>query len=220
MATGSEPAQRHPACNRAISVPFAAHSDPIRRITQVRTDGRPNLYDGLLVRRGRASNRPLIVGGPGMSRVHSLGFEALESRELLSRAHPAIAHAAKDHARPAAVGAPLVLSGTLTVNNRAATTNQNLDGGYTNSVPVSGQLSGLGQVSGVWYESTDSYGDYLGPDTITLHARRGASPSHSATRPPGPPTRPATTPSTTSTPSMSSATRAPTPGPRRAAPST
>ncbi len=109
-----------------------------------------------------------------MSRVHSLGFEALESRELLSRAHPAIAHAAKDHARPAAVGAPLVLSGTLTVNNRAATTNQNLDGGYTNSVPVSGQLSGLGQVSGVWYESTDSYGDYLGPDTITLHGAQGS----------------------------------------------
>ena len=52
-------------------------------------------------------------------------------------------------------------------------TNTNLDGGYTTSVPVSGQLNGLGQVHGVWYESTDQFGDYLGPDTITLHDAQG-----------------------------------------------
>ena len=52
-------------------------------------------------------------------------------------------------------------------------TNTNLDGGYTTSVPVSGQLNGLGKVHGVWYESTDQFGDYLGPDTITLRGAQG-----------------------------------------------
>jgi hypothetical protein len=108
-----------------------------------------------------------------MSHGRPLRFEALESRELLSRAHAA-AHHGRAHARPAEVGAPLVLGGTLTVDNRATSANQNLDGGYTNSVPVSGQLGGLGQVRGVWYESTDSFGDYLGPDTITLHGAQGS----------------------------------------------
>lgn len=111
-----------------------------------------------------------------MSRVRSLRFEALESRELLSTVHAA-AHAARAHpkakAKAAVVAAPLVLNGTLTVENRAASTDQNLDGGYTNSVPVSGQLAGLGEVHGVWYESSDSFGDYLGPDTITLHGAQG-----------------------------------------------
>jgi hypothetical protein len=109
-----------------------------------------------------------------MSRVHSLRFDALEARELLSGAHAARAHAAGAHARPAAVGAPLVLDGTLIADNRAATTNTNMDGGYTTSVPVSGQLSGLGKVHGVWYESTDAYGDYVGPDTVTLHGSQGS----------------------------------------------
>ena len=104
-----------------------------------------------------------------MNHVHSLRFEALEARELLSGAH-----AARAHARSAAVGAPLVLEGTLTANNRAASTNMNMDGGYTTSVPVSGQLSGVGQVHGLWYESTDEYGDYLGPDTVTLNGSQGS----------------------------------------------
>jgi hypothetical protein len=108
-----------------------------------------------------------------MSRVHAPGFDALESRELLSRAHGA-AHHGRAHAGPAEVGAPLVLDGTLTVDNRAAATNQNLDGGDTTSVPVSGELNGLGQVRGVWYESTDAYGDYLGPETVTLHGAQGS----------------------------------------------
>jgi hypothetical protein len=67
-----------------------------------------------------------------------------------------------------------VLDGTLTADNHAAATTTNLDGGYTNSVPVSGQLSELGQVHGVWSESTDAYGNYLGPDTVTLHGSQGS----------------------------------------------
>ena len=41
-----------------------------------------------------------------MSHVHSLGFEALEARKLLTKAHVAVAH----HA-PAVVAVPLVLDG-------------------------------------------------------------------------------------------------------------
>jgi hypothetical protein len=109
-----------------------------------------------------------------MRRAHSLRFEILESRALLSGAHAARAHAARAHARPAAVGAPLVLDGTLTAANHAASTNMDMGGGYTTSVPVSGQLSGLGQVHGVWSESTDAYGHYQGPDTVTLHGSQGS----------------------------------------------
>jgi hypothetical protein len=108
-----------------------------------------------------------------MNHVRILHFDPLEARELLSRAHAAVAHAARAHAAPAVAAAPLVLDGTLTVNNRAATSTTNLDGGYTTSVPISGQLAGLGEVRGVWYESTDSLGNYLGPDTITLRGTQG-----------------------------------------------
>ena len=109
-----------------------------------------------------------------MSHVHSLHFESLEARELLSTTHPAAAHAAKAHAKAAVATVPLVLDGTLTVNNSEAISDENLDGGYTTSVPVSRAARALGQVTGVWYESTDAYGDYLGPDTITLHGAQGA----------------------------------------------
>jgi hypothetical protein len=110
-----------------------------------------------------------------MRRVRFLRFDSLESRELLSRAHGALGHAARAHAqaRPAAA-APLTLSGTLTVVGRAGTTSPNLDGGYTTSMPVKGQLDGLGAVHGVWSESTDSLGNYLGPDTVTLRDAQGA----------------------------------------------
>jgi hypothetical protein len=67
-----------------------------------------------------------------------------------------------------------VLDGTLTVENKRAMTDTNLDGGDTTSVPVIGQLSGLGAVHGVWFESTDQFGDYLGPDTITLRDAQGS----------------------------------------------
>jgi hypothetical protein len=109
-----------------------------------------------------------------MGRVRFLRFEALESRKLLSTAHGAGAHGARAHARPSAVGAPLTLAGTLTIVNHAASTSPNVDGGYTNSVPVKGQLDRLGQVHGVWYESTDSFGNDLGPDTVTLRDAQGA----------------------------------------------
>jgi hypothetical protein len=109
-----------------------------------------------------------------MSRVHCLRFDALEARELLSTAHHAAAHAAKAHARPAAVAGPLALDGTLTVNNRATVENMDAEDDTITTVPVSGQLGAMGQVSGLWYESVDAYGDYLGPDTITLHGAQGS----------------------------------------------
>jgi hypothetical protein len=109
-----------------------------------------------------------------MSHVHSLHFEALEARELLSTTHPAAAHAAKAHAKAAVATVPLVLDGTVTVKNSEDLSDENLDGGYTTSVPVSGPLGALGQVTGLWYESSDSMGDYLGPDTITFHDSQGA----------------------------------------------
>jgi hypothetical protein len=154
-------------------IPPAANPDLTRRIAQVRKAGRPNPGDGLLVRRGRAFDRPVIAGGSGMRRIHSLRFEALESRELLSRAHAA-AHAARDHAKPAVAGVPLVLDGTLTVDNNAASEEQNPDGSTTMSVPVTGQLGALGKVSGYWYESSDEFGDYEGPDEIVLRSSQGA----------------------------------------------
>jgi len=107
-----------------------------------------------------------------MKHVHSLRFEALEARQLLSRAHVhvAVAHAA----RPAAT--PVVLNGTLTVDNNpnATTTTMNEDGSMTTSVPVAGHLGALGQVHGIWDETVDSFGDYEGPDTLTLHDSNGA----------------------------------------------
>ena len=106
-----------------------------------------------------------------MKHVHSLRFETLEARQLLSRAHvhAAVAHAA----RPAAT--PVVLNGTLTVDNNpnATTTTTNEDGSMTTSVPVAGQLGALGQIHGIWDETVDSFGDYEGPDTLTLHASNG-----------------------------------------------
>jgi len=106
-----------------------------------------------------------------MKHVHSLRFETLEARQLLSRAHvhAAVAHAA----RPAAT--PVVLNGTLTVDNNpnATTTTTNEDGSITTSVPVAGQLGALGQVHGIWDETVDSFGDYEGPDTLTLHDSKG-----------------------------------------------
>lgn len=109
-----------------------------------------------------------------MNRIRNLHVEHLESRELLSGAHAARAHAARAHAAPAAAAAPLVLDGTLTVNNRAASTDTNLSGGYTTSAPVSGQLGGLGKVRGYWVESSDGFGNYMGPDTITLRGAQGS----------------------------------------------
>ena len=81
-----------------------------------------------------------------------------------------MAHAA----RPAAT--PVVLNGTLNVDNNpnATTTTTNEDGSMTTSVPVAGQLGALGEVHGLWDETVDSFGDYEGPDTLTLHDSNGA----------------------------------------------
>jgi len=103
-----------------------------------------------------------------MRHVRSLFFESLEARKLLSKAHVSIAHA-----KPAVVATPIVLSGTLTVDNKATTTTMNPDSSMTTSIPVSGQLSTLGQVRGTWDETSDQYGDYEGPDTIQLRSSKG-----------------------------------------------
>jgi hypothetical protein len=102
-----------------------------------------------------------------MSHVHFLRFEDLEARRLLSKVHVAVAHPA-----PAAV--PLMLDGTLAVNNNGASTTMNPDGSSTTTVPVAGRLGALGEVRGVWYENVDAYGDSAGSDTITLRNSKGA----------------------------------------------
>jgi hypothetical protein len=104
-----------------------------------------------------------------MSHVRSISFDSLESRQLLSKAHVVAAHA-----KPAVAATLLVLNGTLTVDNKAASTTMNEDGSTTTSIPVSGQLSALGQVRGTWEESSDQYGDYEGPDTIQLRGSKGS----------------------------------------------
>jgi hypothetical protein len=105
-----------------------------------------------------------------MKHVHSLRFETLETRQLLSTAHGAVAHAAR------AAAAPLVLNGTLTVDNSpdASSTIMNADGSMTTSVTVAGQLGTLGEVHGIWDETVDAYGDYEGPDELILHDAKGS----------------------------------------------
>jgi hypothetical protein len=115
-----------------------------------------------------------------MAHAHSPHFDTLEARELLTGSV-----AAHGHPSPAAA-APLVLEGTLTVNNRAAMSVANLDGSSTTSVPVSGRLAGLGVVRGAWNESTDPYGDYQGPDTIHLRDAQGTFTVVFSNQSPGP----------------------------------
>ena len=103
-----------------------------------------------------------------MSHARALRFESLEARELLSGAGPM-----KPGAAHAVTAAPLVLSGTLTVDNQASTTSMDEEEDTITSTPVSGQLGTLGKVHGVWTESADQYGDYLGPDTIKIHTAKG-----------------------------------------------
>ncbi len=102
-----------------------------------------------------------------MRHVRALGFEPLEGRQLLSRAHPAINH---PHAAPIS----LVLDGTLTVDSKAATSTTTADGGQMTSTPVGGVLGSLGKVHGVWNQTVDSLGGYEGPDTIVLRNANGA----------------------------------------------
>jgi hypothetical protein len=102
-----------------------------------------------------------------MKHVYWPGFETLEARKLLSKVHVAVAHAT-----PAATG-PIVLNGTLTVDSKRATMMTNADGSSTSVVPVSGQIGALGTVHGVWDNTVDAYGDYVGPDTLALHNSKG-----------------------------------------------
>jgi hypothetical protein len=102
-----------------------------------------------------------------MRHVRNLGFDCLEGRRLLSRLHSNLARP------PRAAAVPLVLDGTLTVNNRASTSMMNFDGGSSNSVPVSGKLGALGQVRGTWNETVDQYGAPTGLDTLRLRGPQG-----------------------------------------------
>lgn len=105
-----------------------------------------------------------------MRHARPLAIEGLESRMLLTgRARHVAARAAA-----AAVEAPITLDGTLSVNQKAATSSMDGQGDTTMSIPVSGTLAGLGKVRGYWDRSLDPFGDYSGPDTIQLRTSQGA----------------------------------------------
>jgi hypothetical protein len=103
-----------------------------------------------------------------MRHVHSLRFEVLEPRRLLARVHVTVAHPAS-----AMDVVPLVLNGSLAVDDRAAITSMNVDGSTTTSVPVAGRLGTVGEVRGVWNESVDTYGNHDGPDVLRLQNSKG-----------------------------------------------
>ena len=102
------------------------------------------------------------------SRTLRFDFHELETRTLLSASH-VTAH----HPKVAVAAAPLVLDGTLAVNNNASTSMMNPDGSTTISTPVSGQLATLGAVHGTWLDETDQYGDDLGSNLLQLRAASG-----------------------------------------------
>ncbi len=96
--------------------------------------------------------------------------EDLEGRMLLSaRAH----HAAAPKAQVPVVTTPLVVQGTLAVAQKAASSSTDGSGDTITTVPVTGELTGIGKVRGLWNESEDAYGNYIGPDTIQLRSAQG-----------------------------------------------
>ena len=99
-----------------------------------------------------------------MRHDRSLAFDDLEARKLLSGVHAA-------H-KPAAVA--LALSGTLAVNQKQASTTEDMYGDNVKTTPVSGVLAGLGAVKGTWTEEDDYYGDMVGVDTVRLKGPRGS----------------------------------------------
>jgi hypothetical protein len=105
-----------------------------------------------------------------MRHVHSLRFETLEARQLLSNTHVAVADATR------AALAPPVLNGTLTVDNNpgAASTIRNGEGAMTTSLPVAGQLGTLGHVHGVWDVTVDARGVVFAPDELILRDSKGS----------------------------------------------
>ncbi len=82
-----------------------------------------------------------------MSRVraHAFSFDALEDRTLMTAAH----RVARPHTTPMIAGTPLVLNGTLAVDNSLSSSIDNPDGSTTTSTPLAGNLSSLGKVEGV-----------------------------------------------------------------------
>jgi hypothetical protein len=105
-----------------------------------------------------------------MTHVHTLRFEALEARQLLSMTHVGVAHA------PRAATTPFVLNGTLTLDNNpdASSTIRNAEGLMTTSIPVAGQLGTLGQVHGVLEETKGARGNYAAPDELILRDSKGS----------------------------------------------
>jgi len=100
-----------------------------------------------------------------MSRNYPLRFDALEAKMLLA------AHAAA--AAPHVDARPMVLDGTLAVDNNAASVSESPDGGTTTSTPVAGRFGTLGELRGTWNETADANGDTEGFDTIRLHNAQG-----------------------------------------------
>jgi hypothetical protein len=101
-----------------------------------------------------------------MRRARSLQLEFLEPKLLLSTARAAKLHT------PAVV-TPLVLDGTLSVDNSAAQSMTNPDGSTTTSTPVKGKFGTLGALRGVWNETVDQYGDSEGMDVLRLENSKG-----------------------------------------------
>ncbi len=104
-----------------------------------------------------------------MSHVRALGFDALEVRKLLSGTH--VAHS---HTTAMIPATPVVLNGTLTVDNNAATSTTNVDGSTTTSTPVAGRLGALGKVRGLWNQTVDEFGDLDGPNVLRLALPKGS----------------------------------------------
>lgn len=103
-----------------------------------------------------------------MRHVHSLGFDDLEAKKLLSKAVvPA------PHTTPMVAATPIELNGTLAVDNNGASQTQSADGGTVTMTPVTGRLATLGKVRGVWSETTGPYGDIEGLDVLRLRGPKG-----------------------------------------------
>jgi hypothetical protein len=105
-----------------------------------------------------------------MKHVRSLGFEALETRQLLS--------ALSQGEAPSSPGPASLISldGTLKVSycTHGSPLRTNPDGSKARSLQVIGELGSMGRVHGVWKESVDMFGNYDGPDTLHLSSPRGS----------------------------------------------
>jgi len=104
-----------------------------------------------------------------MSHRRALGFDALEGRTLLSGSRVAV-----HHSTPMIAATPVVLDGTLAVDNNSANITTNPDGTSISSTPVAGRLGALGKVRGVWNVGLDTFGDTTGVNALRLHAPKGS----------------------------------------------